>query len=91
MGVSRAAEPSTKTKKRSSAKSAGIPLSAAMILITLGVVYGDIGTSPMYTLKAIMSGNGGLTTMSQDVVIGALSLVIWTMTLIPPSSTCSSP
>ena len=80
MGVSRAAEPST--KKRSSAKSAGIPLSAAMILVTLGVVYGDIGTSPMYTLKAIMSGNGGLTTMSQAVVIGALSLVIWTMTLI---------
>ena len=80
MGVSRAAEPST--KKRSSAKSAGIPLSAAMILVTLGVVYGDIGTSPMYTLKAIMSGNGGLTTMSQNVVIGALSLVIWTMTLI---------
>lgn len=80
MGVSRATEPST--KKRSSAKSAGIPLSAAMILVTLGVVYGDIGTSPMYTLKAIMSGNGGLTTMSQDVVIGALSLVIWTMTLI---------
>lgn len=76
MGVSRAAEPSTKTKKRLSAKSAGIPLSAAMILVTLGVVYGDIGTSPMYTLKAIMSGNGDLTTMSQDVVIGALSLVI---------------
>ena len=53
-----------------------------MILVTLGVVYGDIGTSPMYTLKAIMSGNGGLTTMSQDTVIGALSLIIWTMTLI---------
>ena len=60
----------------------GIPLSAGMILVTLGVVYGDIGTSPMYTLKAIMSGNGGLFTMSADVVIGALSLIIWTMTLI---------
>lgn len=60
----------------------GIPLSAGMILVTLGVVYGDIGTSPMYTLKAIMSGNGGLHTMSQDVVVGALSLIIWTMTLI---------
>ena len=59
-----------------------IPLSPAMILVTLGVVYGDIGTSPMYTLKAIMTGNGGLSTMSQDVVIGALSLIIWTMTLI---------
>ena len=64
------------------AKSAGIPLSAGMILVTLGVVYGDIGTSPMYTLKAIISGNGGLATMSQDVVLGALSLIIWTLTLI---------
>ena len=63
-------------------KHSGIPLSAGMILVTLGVVYGDIGTSPMYTLKAIMSGNGGLLTMSPDVVIGALSLIIWTMTLI---------
>ncbi|WP_417147478.1 KUP/HAK/KT family potassium transporter, partial [Paratractidigestivibacter faecalis] len=63
-------------------KGAGIPLSASMILVTLGVVYGDIGTSPMYTLKAIMSGNGGLATMSTDVVLGALSLIIWTLTLI---------
>ena len=63
-------------------KSAGIPLSAAMLLVTLGVVYGDIGTSPMYTLKAIISGNGGLATMSEDVVLGALSLIIWTLTLI---------
>ena len=60
----------------------GIPLSAGMVLVTLGVVYGDIGTSPMYTLKAIVSGNGGLETMSQDVVLGALSLIIWTLTLI---------
>ena len=60
----------------------GIPLSAGMVLVTLGVVYGDIGTSPMYTLKAIMTGNGGLGTMGEDVVLGALSLLIWTITLI---------
>ncbi|MBQ6491412.1 MAG: KUP/HAK/KT family potassium transporter, partial [Atopobiaceae bacterium] len=59
-----------------------IPLSLGMTLVTMGVVYGDIGTSPMYTLKAIMSGNGGLATMQQDVVVGALSLIIWTMTLV---------
>lgn len=52
----------------------GIPLSAGMILVTLGIVYGDIGTSPMYTLKAIMAGNGGLMTMGQDAVLG-LSLI----------------
>ena len=59
-----------------------IPFSAGMVLVTMGVVYGDIGTSPMYTLRAIMHGNGGLATMEPDVVIGALSLIIWTMTLI---------
>ena len=67
------------TKRR---KYNGIPLSAGMILVALGVVYGDIGTSPMYTLKAIMADNGGLTTMGQDTVLGALSLIIWTLTLI---------
>ncbi len=59
-----------------------IPFSMGMVLVTMGVVYGDIGTSPMYTLRAIMHGNGGLPTMQPDVVIGALSLLIWTMTLI---------
>ena len=64
------------------AKSAGIPLSASMILVTLGVVYGDIGTSPMYTLKSIVANNGGIATVSQDLIVGALSLVIWTLTLV---------
>ena len=59
-----------------------IPFSMGMVLVTMGVVYGDIGTSPMYTLRAIMHGNGGLQTMESDVIIGALSLIIWTMTLI---------
>ncbi len=64
------------------AKNAGIPLSASMILVTLGVVYGDIGTSPMYTLKSIVANNGGVTTVSEELIVGALSLVIWTMTLV---------
>lgn len=68
--------------KNKSKKSAGIPLSAGMVLVTLGIVYGDIGTSPMYTMKAIIAGNGGLLTMNTDVVLGALSLIIWTLTLI---------
>ncbi len=68
--------------RRTRLRRAGIPLSAGMMLVTLGVVYGDIGTSPMYTLKAIVSGNGGLATMGEDAVLGALSLIIWTLTLI---------
>lgn len=72
-----------KSHKGSGLKANGdIPLSAGMLLVTLGVVYGDIGTSPMYTMKAIVSGNGGLSTISEEMILGALSLIIWTLTLI---------
>ncbi len=62
--------------------SKAIPFSMGMVLVTLGVVYGDIGTSPMYTLKSIVSNNGGLASISEEMILGALSLVIWTMTLV---------
>lgn len=57
-------------------------LSFAMLLVTIGIVYGDIGTSPMYVMKSIIEGNGGLAHTSQELVIGSLSLVIWTITLL---------
>ena len=56
--------------------------SLGMMLVTIGVVFGDIGTSPMYVMKSIVSGNGGLQTVSDDLIIGSLSLVIWTITLL---------
>ena len=59
-----------------------IPFSIGMTLVTLGVVYGDIGTSPMYVMKAIVGGNGGLASVTESMVLGALSLVIWTLTLV---------
>lgn len=57
-------------------------LSFAMLLVTIGIVYGDIGTSPMYVMKSIIEGNGGLAHTSPELVIGSLSLVIWTITLL---------
>lgn len=53
-----------------------------MFLVTIGIVYGDIGTSPLYVMKSIMEGNGGLSAISEDFIVGALSLVIWTVTLL---------
>lgn len=55
---------------------------AAGILIAVGIVYGDIGTSPMYVMKSIISGNGGLLSIDEDFILGAISLVIWTLTLL---------
>lgn len=53
-----------------------------MFLVTIGIVYGDIGTSPMYVMKSIVEGNGGIANVSEDFIVGALSLVIWTITLL---------
>jgi KUP system potassium uptake protein len=52
-------------------------VSLAGLLIALGIIYGDIGTSPLYVLNAITSGK----TISEDLVVGSLSLIIWTLTL----------
>lgn len=50
----------------------------AGLLITLGIVFGDIGTSPLYVMKAIVSTGE---TLDTDYILGALSCIIWTLTL----------
>ncbi len=52
------------------------------MLITLGVVYGDIGTSPLYVMNAIINDAGPLKQVKPDYVIGAVSLIFWTLMLI---------
>ena len=53
---------------------------AALTLGALGVVYGDIGTSPLYALKEVF--HGGHVAATQDNILGVLSLIFWTMTII---------
>ena len=71
-----------KSAAASEAASHAIPISLSAMLVTLGVVYGDIGTSPMYVTKALVAGNGGLGSVTEEFILGALSLVIWTVTLL---------
>lgn len=52
-------------------------VTVAGILIALGIIYGDIGTSPLYVLNAISSSK----VISHELIIGALSCIIWTLTL----------
>src|SRR5580765_4032156 len=47
------------------------------LLITLGIIYGDIGTSPLYVMKAIIGSHR----IVADVVLGGVSAVFWTLTL----------
>lgn len=52
------------------------------VLVSLGIVFGDIGTSPLYVMKAIVNARKGTSMMPFDVYIeGALSCIIWTLTL----------
>jgi KUP system potassium uptake protein len=52
-------------------------LSAAGLLVTLGIIFGDIGTSPLYVLKAIV----GDSPIDSSVVMGGISCIFWTLTL----------
>ena len=56
--------------------------SFGMFLVTIGIVYGDIGTSPLYVMKSILQGNGGIGAINEDFIVGSLSLIIWTITLL---------
>lgn len=53
-------------------------VTALTLVMTLGIVFGDIGTSPLYVMKTILHVN---TAFDADYVIGAVSCVIWTLTL----------
>ena len=53
---------------------------SALGLSALGVVFGDIGTSPLYTLKTVLGLTGG--TPNAAATLGVLSLVVWTLIVI---------
>jgi KUP system potassium uptake protein len=52
-------------------------VSLAGLLITLGIIYGDIGTSPLYVVKAIVADK----VITKELIFGGLSCIFWTLTL----------
>lgn len=65
--------------KKTSSSNGINKISVVGLIITLGIVYGDIGTSPLYVMRAILAGSNG--TPTKEFVYGAISCVIWTLTL----------
>jgi len=53
-------------------------ISAAGVLVAMGIIYGDIGTSPIYTLRFIVGSHE----ITEELILGGLSCVFWTLTLI---------
>jgi len=66
------------TKNTTDGKTARNKVTLMSLIMTMGIVFGDIGTSPLYVFKAILSVNPEY---DADFVIGAISCVIWTLTL----------
>ena len=54
-------------------------ITVASLLVALGIVYGDIGTSPLYVMKSMLGVNNGY--VSKELILGGVSLVFWTLTL----------
>jgi len=52
-------------------------LSLGGLLITLGIIYGDIGTSPLYVMKSLIGAN----IIDNELILGGLSCILWTLTL----------
>ncbi|MEI7734748.1 MAG: KUP/HAK/KT family potassium transporter [Ferruginibacter sp.] len=52
-------------------------VTAAGLIVALGIIYGDIGTSPLYVFSEIINGRK----IEPDLIIGGLSCIIWTLTL----------
>lgn len=60
-----------------SAHSSHQKITAAGLLVTLGIIYGDIGTSPLYVMKSIV----GTSEINATLVLGGISCIFWTLTL----------
>ena len=54
-------------------------LSLAGAIVTMGIVFGDLGTSPLYTMRAIISGAAD--NLNELLIYGSLSCIFWTLTL----------
>ena len=55
----------------------GSKITAASLLVALGIIYGDIGTSPLYVLKAII----GQRAITEELVYGGISCIFWTLVI----------
>ena len=58
-----------------------VPFGLMGLFLAIGIVYGDIGTSPLYVMKAILAGLPAGQQANPDYILGAISCIIWTLTL----------
>ena len=84
-----ARQPGPRHAGRAPAPPAGAPAPAhaprsgnALVLAALGIVFGDIGTSPLYALRTVFTIDGGAVQPTPEDVYGVISLMFWSITII---------
>ncbi len=75
------AAPITDTSDHSPSESKGLKRTLILALGALGVVYGDIGTSPLYTVKECFHGPHAMA-ITPDNILGVMSLIFWSLTMV---------
>ncbi len=55
---------------------------SGFLLAALGMIYGDIATSPLYVFRIIVWGSGGAAAISESLVLGSLSLILWLLLIL---------
>ncbi|EGH46984.1 potassium transporter, partial [Pseudomonas syringae pv. pisi str. 1704B] len=66
------------SQANSHAEAGGSAKPNGLLIAAVGVVYGDIGTSPLYTLKEVFQGGYGVD-VTHDAILGVLSLIFWSL------------
>jgi KUP system potassium uptake protein len=80
--VARSAPPKSRTHTPRTTKARG-PAQAALVVGALGVVFGDIGTSPLYTIKTVFDpSDPHPVTATRESVFGVVSLIFWSVTIV---------
>ncbi|MBI2800065.1 MAG: KUP/HAK/KT family potassium transporter [Gammaproteobacteria bacterium] len=69
-----------KGSKRGASDASNLSDRAGIAVSALGIVFGDIGTSPLYTLKTVLDMSGG--NPQADTALGSLSLILWTLIMV---------
>ncbi len=78
-----AAPPTSSGSPRESRSTGAVPRGnlGALTLAALGIVYGDIGTSPLYVMKTVFAKDGGLA-LTEPELVGVLSLILWSLMVV---------
>src|SRR5262249_10966324 len=58
------------------------PSLLALTFGSVGVVYGDIGTSPLYAFREAVAAAAGLQAVTRELVVGVLSLIVWALVIV---------